>query len=283
VHSPKAGTRALALLILVLAGCSTTSHSTAIPDPADRKTITDVVALRQATVCNCYYRSDCPRPELAGWACRYWPWTPWAQCTASGKFDGVCAYTPPWYNPTDRIVSHEAVSEAVDLWFRAYIAGAPKGGDGLPDEELVSKALAIPLPKDVHLGIKAVVFNTLDVLAGFDFRTPPGNCYAQDPRCLGFFRIQLDPEGVRLLESGRRGLVESIRRGDKGIMERELQDFWKTSDYHPHHTGRCYPHGHPEFATAGGSPLTCQQLELGGILDLVFTAFTTKRTPSGHR
>jgi hypothetical protein len=249
------------------------------PSPRNRQKIVERVALNQATLCNCYWRSDCGNAQR--WVCNYG-----TGCAHSGKLDGTCQPWFPFEGPKDFVMlptrvagsgDDELFLQVFDLWFKAYVAAAEKEGNGLPDRALLDQALGVKLPDQVHLGIKDTVFNVMDVLAGFDFAMPPGNCYAYDTRCVGFFRIPLDPKGVQLLRSGESGFVQALRAKDRGLVERALQEFWKNNDYRPHHTGRCYPHGHAEFAAAGGSPLICQQQELGAMVDSILAWRRPKR------
>lgn len=250
-----------------------------VPSPSNRQQIIERVPLRQATPCDCYWRSDCGSPQH--WVCNYG-----SGCAHSGKLDGRCQPWFPFENPKNTMMDPTRVAgsndeelfvQVLDLWFKSYVVAAEKKGNGLPDHALLDQALVAKLSDRVHVGIKDTVFNVIDVLAGFDFAMPPGNCYAYDTRCLGFFRIPLDPKGVQLLEAGERGFVEALRAKDRRLVERALQDFWKNNDYRPHHTGRCYPHGHAEFGAAGGSPLICQRQELGAMVDAVLAWLPPKR------
>jgi hypothetical protein len=266
----------MGVFIMLAVACSREPrYVVGIPSPSDRQQIVERVVLRQATLCNCYWKSDCSSGQVCNYA---------TGCTHSGKLDGTCQQWFPWelngpMSNTRMMSSGDEglVIQALDLWLKSYVVAAEKKGNGLPDRALIDQALVVKLPDQVHVGIKDTVFNVIDVLAGFDFAMPPGNCYADDTRCLGFFRMPLDPKGVQLLEAGGSGFVEALRAKDRRVVERALQEFWKNSDYEPHHTGRCYPHGHAEFAAAGGSPVACQQQELGAMVDSILAWLPPKR------
>lgn len=270
----------MGVFIMLAVACSTKHRSVVnLPSPSNRHQIVERVALSQATLCDCYWRSDCGPAKL--WSCNYG-----SGCAHSGKLDGTCQRWFPFVKGEQLVVvngrvmgngDEELFVQALDLWLKSYVVAAEKKGNGLPDRTLLDQALDVKLPDRVHVAIKDTIFNVVDVLAGFDFAIPPGNCYADDTRCLGFFRIPLDPKGVQLLQAGGSGFVQALRLKDRRVVEHALQEFWKNNDYEPHHTGRCYPHGHAEFVTAGGSPLACQQQELGAMVESILAWLPPKR------
>lgn len=110
----------------------------------------------------------------------------------------------------------------------------------------------------------------LDVVLGFDFAHPRGNCKAYDARCLGILRIQLDRQARPLLQAVRDGFTKGLQKRDRAAVGRAVSAYWKSNPkFSPHHTGRCYPHGHPENPFKSVSQ--CQVDELTRILDDLLT------------
>lgn len=216
--------------------------------------------------CDCYWSSECG----AGKKCDYA-----SGCTKSGKLDGTCTTSSGVViaNPAD-------VASSLSSWFDAYIATAGAGKDGLPDAYFVSQALQANLSDQARRLVRDEVINALDVLLGFDVTLPRGNCFEQDPRCLGQYRIPVEPEGIDLLEAAKQALVSAVVSGDLSKVDDALDAYWNNSTFEPHHTGRCYAHGHAGFSV---SPLQCQKDELRRIATLLISSTRVRVTSQAPR
>ena len=132
-----------------------------------------------------------------------------------------------------------------------------------------NKVLEVDLPSPWHIAIKDLTFNAIDVVLGFDFAHPRGNCFVYDARCLGSLRIRLSEGGAEILKATRNGIINAVKEEDPSGIEKYLSDYWAMHTYEPYHTGRCYPHGHAEFADAGYTPLECQVEELRSLIGVI--------------
>lgn len=200
--------------------------------------------------CDCYWSSECGSGKKCDYA---------SGCTKNGKLDGTCTAST-----SAALATVDQMTEALTHWFDAYIATAIDSKDGLPDAGLVDKTTQLGLSERAQAAIRDEVINSLDVLLGFDITLPRGNCLEQDYRCLAQLRIPIDEKGSALLQAAKEGLVASVQDGNPSSLYATLEGFWKFTEYHPHHTGRCYPHGHHGHEE---SPLECHQDELGRIAD----------------
>jgi len=185
-------------------------------------------------LCDCYYTFDCPSGYYCGcYVC--------GCCSCIGKYDGRCISTfHSWSG--DNV---ENVAKAISLYFDAYIRAIENGG-GLPDQGLLREAERIPLLAEWHRDLKRFIHDQLDVLLGFDFMAPCGNGYK-----LGNIRAVPDIMAAKaLVTAGKTGIVNAILQNDPEAVVRPLEEFWDSfPNYRPMHTGRCYPHGHPEVKT----------------------------------
>lgn len=177
-------------------------------------------------------------------------------CTASGGSGG---FTPGQF---------AVAATALGLWLDAYQETTPD--KGLPNAEIVQRIQALNLSKEQQTRVRFAAFNVLDVVLGFDFAHPRGNCAVYDARCLGILRIQPDREARPLLQAVREGLTLGLQKQDRAALGKAVSAYWKRyPKFRPHHTGRCYPHGHPEDPFK--SVAQCQIDELSRILEDLLT------------
>lgn len=181
--------------------------------------------------CTCYWDSDCTSNDCG----RY------GECTASGKLDGLCATAgeavliwDPGFDPSD-------VGDAADLYMQAYSVPVMVG-EGRPDALLFCEAQKVVLGnanEANHEAIRQLVHEVLDAVLGFDFEFPQGD------ENVGNIR-GVPPQAVDILEAARAGFVTAIMTENPDAVAAPLEDFWAANpEYHPNHTGRYYPHGHP--------------------------------------
>ncbi|HET9229265.1 MAG TPA: hypothetical protein VFR31_21475 [Thermoanaerobaculia bacterium] len=231
--------------------------------------IAERCAISACATCDCYWSSECGTGKKCDYA---------SGCTKSGKKDGTCTTA----NAEVVIASSFEVASALSFWFDAYIAAANEERDGLPDEALVKRALDSGMSERAHALVRDEVINALDILLGFDAVLPRGDCQEHDPRCLAQLRIPAEPEAVELLEVAKEALIGAVLNGDPSNIGEALGAFWNKSAFEPHHTGRCYPHGHEGFST----PLECQTDELRRVATLLISSTRPKplsREPRGRR
>lgn len=240
----------LALGIVALAFCAAPASAA----------IAERCSLIACPTCDCYWSSECGE----GKKCNYS-----SGCTKSGKLDGTCTASSSTViaSPTD-------VATSLSYWFDAYIATATAGQSGLPNGFLVSQALQSGLSEPANRLVRDEVINTLDVILGFDVVIPRGNCFEQDPRCLAQHRVPVHAEGIELLRTAKEALVDAVLTGDPSTVEAGLNDYWSTWTFEPHHTGRCYPHGHSGFSTT----LDCQKDELRRVANLLISSTRGRST-----
>lgn len=233
-------------------------------------------------LCNCYYSSDCSNTGrgtkcLWTWNGAVCLWRPKPTTTINGvlicnespgdpKCDGLC---------TGFIIRHIDwahvfvidVAEAADLYFQAYLAAGRRGG-GPPDRSFVERAAALHLPMNWHLELIDAVHRSLDATIGWDFMpcTFDETCFGHVPR--------LSEDAAALVDAAREGFVVGLRDNNPGAVEAPIRDFWsRTESYAPKHTGRCYPHGHPDAP----DPATCQIEELRADLTLLLAGREPRR------
>jgi len=207
--------------------------------------------------CDCYYDVDCP--EFSG--CNVG--TP--MCLNVGKLDGLCE---EWQSPqpggeSDPDESRAAVSKAVELYFELFIQIVAQQGAGTPKPEAVRQIDGIlgwpSRVKDAKKPRRPVVLkrqplidmlnNSLDRVLGFDFNISPVQEF-------GNVRHVPDREqAIALIKTTRAAFLRAIEQRSGTAVRGPLAKFWASfPNYRPMHTGRCYPHGHPEQK----SPLECQ-------------------------
>ncbi|HZO13494.1 MAG TPA: hypothetical protein VFB62_09545 [Polyangiaceae bacterium] len=203
------------------------------------------------TDCECYRAEDCDSTEPDDWICRGYK-----LCGGTGKLDGTCLaapVSPPW--------SPELLSEALTLYFEAY-AIPISSGEGRPDPDLLAEAQDVQLSQVQHDAVKETVHLALDAVIGFDFDFParPGRSSnagnSVDPFVFGNIR-GTPAEAAAIVEAARVGMVEAILTRNLNAVAEPLEDFWAAHpDFHPHHTGRLYAHGHAQYD--GIAPLDAQ-------------------------
>ena len=204
------------------------------------------------TECNCYWSSECG----SGQSCDYG-----SGCTHVGKKDGTCKASGSGGGISPG--SAATAATAMGLWLEAYQSADED--KGLPDKNVWNRIQALNLSQADKRRVQLAAFNVIDVLLGFDFAHPRGNCDLYDARCLGILRVRPDRQSRQLLKFAGSGLTQAVRTGSARTVQRELATFWRSQrNFRPHHTGRCYPHGHSEFK--GRTPLQCQTDELTRIV-----------------
>jgi hypothetical protein len=156
------------------------------------------------------------------------------------------------------------VAAAIDLWLEAY--REPTRKEGLPNRKIIDRIKELPLTVEEQARVRFAAFNAIDIALGFDFSHPRGNCHEYDERCLGIMRIPLDPLAVALLKGVQVAFARGLREHNSKSLAKPLMAFWKQyPKFRPHHSGRCYPHGHREYPYK--SAIQCQVEELSRILD----------------
>lgn len=223
----------------------------------------DKCTMLTCTECNCYWSSECG----SGQSCDYG-----SGCTKTGKLDGTCkASGAGGLSP----VGVDMASSAIGLWMDGY--ERPDRIKGLPNADIWKRIEALNLSQEDKRKVQLAAFNALDVLMGFDFAHPRGNCAVYDARCLGILRIPPDRQAQQLLQHAKRGLTAALRDRNTSVLRRELRTFWRQQPrFTPHHTGRCYPHGHPEFGRR--SPQDCQFDELSRIVDDLLATYKPQKS-----
>ena len=217
------------------------------------------------TECDCYWSSECG----AGKSCNYS-----SGCTHSGKLDGTC--TASGANGGFTPAEFALAATELNLWFDGYQHPTPPK-KWLPDPTAVKRIGELRLNPKQHSRVRFAAFNAIDVTLGFDFTQPPGNCQEYDPRCLGSFRIAPDKAALALLATVQEGFAAGLTKHDRKAFEGPIRRFWrKYPKFAPHHTGRCYPHGHVEHDKI--SPSECQIDELSRILEDLLTPASAEKS-----
>ena len=213
----------------------------------------DKCTMLTCSECNCYWSSECGTNQTCDYG---------SGCTKVGKLDGTCKTSGSGGGLSPVGVS--LASSTMSLWLDAY--RQPDRVKGIANTDLWKRIEASDMPQQDKRRLQLAAFNVLDVLLGFDFSHPRGNCSAYDPRCLGILRIPPSRQAQQLLQHARKGLSAALRDRNSSVLQRELRAFWRSnSKFRPHHTGRCYPHGHREFGQR--SVVQCQIDELTRIVN----------------
>ena len=201
--------------------------------------------------CDCYWSSECSSGESCDYS---------SGCTHKGKKDGTCSSSCTVSLPSG---SGAALGDIFD----AYIATAAANQDGMPDIAAINLSMGHGLSDEEYLVLQRTVFNALDVTIGFDYYHPPEKCNEPgNSRCWGQFRIGQDEAATDLIEAAKLAVVTGLSAGNSGGVAAEMQAFWNANpNYEPHHTGRCYDHGHG--SNPYGSALDCHVVELELIVD----------------
>lgn len=224
--------------------------------------------------CNCYYSSNC-KDTGRGTKC-LWTWNGavclWRAKPATmingvhicGEYpgdpqcDGLCTGLTIRHIDWAHVLVID-VTEAADLYFRAYLTAGRRGG-GPPDMELIDRVSQIRLPMNWHLELIDAVHRSLDVTLGWDFMkcNVDATCFGQVPR--------LGDDAAALIDAAREGFVAGLRDNDPNAVVEPIRSFWsRTESFAPMHTGRCYPHGHPDAPEVAA----CQIDELKADLTLL--------------
>lgn len=231
-------------------------------EPAQARALALATSPSACDNCECYVSSDCSNGETCG---------DYFTCTKVGKLDGMCksggsgAFT---------VGDLSAAASAASAYFDAFDEGSQDVlGTGLPTaQEHVQAAHDARLSLDGHVAVRSLVLDALDLAIGFDLvHENLRLCSAAGP--VPMVRGPLH-EGARALVSAvRTGVVDALRFGDPALVQQPLADFWaQYPDYEPHHSGRCYEHGHSSYPFA--DPLDCQVTELQRLLELYLPAAT---------
>ncbi len=205
--------------------------------------------------CNCYYSSNCKNTGrgtkcLWTWNGAVCLWRAKPSTTINGvricgespgdpQCDGLCTGLTIRHIDWAHVFVID-VAEAADLYFRAYLTAGRRGG-GSPDMELIDRASQVRLPMNWHLELIDAVHRSLDVTLGWDFMkcNVDATCFGQVPR--------LGDDAAALVDAAREGFVAGLRDNDPDAVVEPIQSFWsRTESFAPMHTGRCYPHGHPD-------------------------------------
>src|SRR5262249_39054540 len=206
------------------------------------------------TNCNCYFSSNCSQTGR-GTICRYtWngeicTWIAKPNVRIGGVL--ICGGTPGQPQCDGRCrdqrrpgaiwrdIDRAVVATAFNLYLKAYLAVAQQGGGG-PDPTLLKEAMSVPLPSDWHEELQEAIQDALDVLIGFDFMR------SRDPTCPFGQCPALSDVPFLLVDTARQALEDGIVQNNSEAVVGPIRDFWKAYQWVPMHTGRCYPHGHPE-------------------------------------
>jgi hypothetical protein len=201
--------------------------------------------------CNCYWSTDCASGEFCNYS---------SGCTKVGKLDGTCKKSA---TPIE-VESTATAATSLGLWLEAFEQST--ADEGLPAMDRFNRIRSAALSSDDRRRVQEAAFNAMDILVGFDLNHPRGDCEEFDARCLGIVRLPVEPRGIELLRTARAAMVRTIQTGDRTHLEHTLTNYWKRNPlYRPHHTGRCYPHGHREYPFR--SIAQCQIEELNRIVD----------------
>jgi hypothetical protein len=206
--------------------------------------------------CTCYFTSDCSSGQTCG---------SYGSCTKSGKLDGVCSGggVAVW-----GVGELSAVSAAIDAYFDAFTESSRNlTGTAVPAAAgRLRVANAQRLSLDGHVAVRNLALDALDLAIGFDLvRENERLCPVAGP--VPTVRGDMTLASDALVDAVRQGLENAIELNDPAQVVAPLQAFWATyPSYAPHHTGRCYDHGHADYTYV--SPLDCQMTELQNLLRL---------------
>jgi hypothetical protein len=198
--------------------------------------------------CTCYLRCEPAETQM----CDHW-----GSCKVREGgpkiLDGKCLVFGQGGNIRESLAFE--IAKSLEYYFDAYIE-AGTGEGGLPDEGLLSRAQSARLTLREHREIQALVDHALDLILGFD-TIPPS---IETPlRQIPSFKGRGYPEAREFLEGVRDSIVKSVLSGDVDSIEAAVSKFWSNNpNFHPLHTGRCYPHGHVEPEYVWKNAADCQ-------------------------
>ena len=224
-------------------------------------------------ICDCYFNTDC---AVAGGQeyCNLFI------CDVAGKLDGVC-FPGPEPGPGGGIdpLDLPLAASSAGNYFKAYSLTV-RSPDGVPTPEAVDairQAQQSHLSIEGHLAVQAIFINTLDRLVGFDL------VYAPRQNC-GVAGIFPSYRGVRgeaveaLLHTAVVAVTEAVTANDPRLIAQPIRTFWRNyPEYHPNHSGRCYPHGHDDYPY--DSPANCQIEEIQAVLRAHLPVHVRKSSP----
>lgn len=164
-----------------------------------------------------------------------------------GQCDGVCRRRPPWVF-WDNVVRVD-LARFADLMFEAYLGAARRGG-GYALIEPLQNASRVRINADWQIEIESAVNHVLMVVLGRDFLPP--TAHAKDGGEPRGQVLRINEAGINLLDTVRAAFVGALA-GERppDAVDAAIKDFASSgATYEPHHGGRCYPHGHPEYKQA---------------------------------
>jgi hypothetical protein len=200
--------------------------------------------------CNCYTAADgeCPADGGPPKTCNH------TQNICNGlvvpetgkNADGFC--DPPYVRTIDLIKLHSDLK----FLFDSYLELGTNGGGRLSSSVVAALTLPRPLPQKAIYAVNEI----LDIVLGWDFVLPTWpDVRGSVPKL----------EGARLgiVQAAKAAVLESVEGQSVEPVGPALHEFWKTHpEFRPNHTGRCYPHGHPDLTDAEA----CQIREISAIL-----------------
>ncbi len=160
---------------------------------------------------------------------------------------------------------------AVDAYLVAYRDGI-LARELQPTDAMWAKATAAasPLSASADFDVRRLVASLLDDALGFDFVQPTsdglehgngdGSTVFNKGRAVhGFFRsVPDEATSAALIEAVRAGVAAAFEKNDSRYATGPIVGFFsKYPDYHPMHTGRCYPHGHADYSQTAKTPADC--------------------------
>lgn len=232
----------------------------ALAAPAASQDLAVATSTAACEDCTCYFTSDCPEGETCG---------DYHTCTKVGKLDGLCKKRTAvvW---AEKDVA--AAADAVAAYFSAFFEASRDlvGGRVSASVPHLRAAHAHRLTLDGHTAVRSLTLDALDLTIGFDLVAENVRlCSVAAP--VPTVRAALGGAADDLVDAVKSGLTDAIRFNDPALVAAPLEAFWSQyPKYEPHHTGRCYDHGHADFPYA--SPLDCQVTELSNLLRLYLPA-----------
>lgn len=234
----------------------------ALAAPAAAQDLAVAISTAACKDCTCYFSSDCPEGETCG---------DYFTCTKVGKLDGLCKKrTAEVWSVGDLANAADAVSGYFDAFHEASRDLVGSGVSRARGE--LRSAQAHRLTLDGHLAVRNLTLDALDLTIGFDLVAENLRlCAVTAP--VPTVRAVQSLAADDLVAAVKEGLEAAIRFNDPSLVVGPLQAFWSQHpEYEPHHTGRCYAHGHADFPYAG--PLDCQVAELTNLLKLYLPSGT---------
>jgi hypothetical protein len=170
------------------------------------------------------------------------------------------------------------VAKVTDLYFQAYLAVLPAGG-GFPDKSFIDATSAVGISDEWRQELLSAVVNALDRVVGWDVKfSGYPTLTSAPPLFVDSFDPIEDSSRISIMEaiinSARTGIVNGIIANNPDAVSQPIKDFWgEYPDYRPMHTGRCYPHGHPQVKNLTDT-VKCQLYELKAIVRWIMAGET---------